>query len=71
MPKVFLSTYIDPTFSISSGILTSLDGAVLLVRTQNVTKMRKFCVALTKTNAVLTDIQTSFTIKNYFSHARN
>lgn len=47
-------TYAEVAFSISSGILTSLDGAVLLVRTQNVTKMRKFCVALTRTNAVLT-----------------
>lgn len=38
----------------SSGILNSLDEAVvLLARTQNVTKMRKFCVVLTNMNAVL------------------
>lgn len=44
----------DATFSMSSGILISLDEAVvLLARTQNVTKMRKFCVVLIKTNAVL------------------
>lgn len=40
-------------FSISSGILTSVDGAVLLARTQNVTKTRRFCVAFKITKAVL------------------
>lgn len=49
-----LNTYDDDaTFSMISGILTSLDGAVLLVRTQNVTKMRRFCVALKTAKAVL------------------
>lgn len=47
-------TYVEATFSMSSGILNSLDGAVvLLARTQNVTKTRRFCVVLINTNAVL------------------
>lgn len=52
--KKMCKTYVDATFSMSSGILNSLDEAVvLLARTQNVTKMRKFCVVLINTNAVL------------------
>lgn len=47
-------TYVEATFSMSSGILNSLDEAVvLLARTQNVTKTRRFCVVLINTNAVL------------------
>lgn len=47
-------TYVEATFSMSSGILNSLDEAVvLLARTQNVTKTRRFCVVLMNTNAVL------------------
>lgn len=47
-------TYVEATFSMSSGILNSLDEAVvLLARTQNVTKTRRFCVVRINTNAVL------------------
>lgn len=41
----------------SSGILISVDGAVLLARTQNVTITRRFCVALKIMKAVLTELK--------------
>lgn len=47
-------TYAEATFSMSSGILNCLDeAALLLARTQNVMKTRKFCAVFTNTNAVL------------------
>lgn len=50
----------------SSGILISLDGAVLLARTQNVTKTRRFCVAFTTMKAVLIEFKTQFKRKIRF-----
>lgn len=65
-----IETYDDATFSMSSGILTSVDGAVLLARTQNLTKIRRFCVALTIMKAVLKKFKSNSTKKKKFTHVQ-